>query len=478
MNKNIFRENARRAAALLLIITLLFSLSSCFTINLSNTATKEEITENVAASIENNTKQYTYVADYLSYWGMPKFNASKFKWYEAMYKRYYNYEGGLPEVFEHAVSVAELFLSELYDVTNLKSKDEVTDALLTVYSVTVGDPYSIYRNTEDSNFETDDMNGVFTGIGIQVEHNVAEDTTIIVAILQNSPAETAGFEIGDHIYAVDGVTVEEVGYSQAMKNIRGPIGTEVTVTVLRDGNQLDIKAIRDLVVEITIEYEVTEDGYGYVRIFSFKDNTAEQFKVAIEMLKRANVKGIIFDLRNNPGGYVHTVCEMLSYLLPSGLDLMSYNYKDGTGNIEKSETDLIPVLDDNGVQKNDADGNPLYDEADSTVDLPMVVICNEYTASSAEIFTSALRDHREEGVVTFTSVGTTTYKKGIMQFSVSYTDGSTATFTVAYYCPPSGVNYHGVGITPDVVIELTEEGDVQYDAAVSELEKLINANNN
>ena len=466
-----------RLLSIILVLALLFSLTSCFTIDLTNTASKDEIEANIAESVENNQKNYGYVADYLSSWGMPRFNSAKVKWYEAMYKRYYNYEDGLPEVFEHSVMIAELFLEELYDLVDLTDKDEVTDAILTVYSATVGDPYSIYRNAEDSVIEESDMNGEFTGIGIQVEHNYLDGTTVIVAILPNSPAETAGFEVGDHVWGVDGALLSDLGFETTMNKIRGPIGSEVTVTVKRDGELIDIKAVRDLVVEVTIEYEITEEGYGYVRVFSFKDNTSDQFKLAIEQLKRANVKGIIFDMRDNPGGYVHAAREMISYLMPTGIDFLSYNYKGGNKVVEKTEDDLVPVLNAAGEQVSDEDGNPKYESRDNVLDLPMVVICNEYTASSAEIFTSALRDYRDMKMINYKTVGQTTYKKGIMQSSIGYTDGSTATFTIAYYCPPSGVNYHGVGITPDVICEASEEGDAQYDKALEVLGEMINANN-
>ena len=124
------------------------------------------------------------------------------------------------------------------------------------------------------------------------------------------------------------------------------------------------------------------------------------------------------------------------------------------------------------------DVDPVTGEvSDHVLELPMVVLCNEYTASSSEIFASAVRDYRDDGVITSaTIVGTVTYKKGVMQRGYLYSDGSTITMTVAYYAPPCGVNYHGIGITPDVLVENTETEDLQYETAVSELLKLINAN--
>lgn len=468
---------AQRSVALLIFLTMLVSLGSCFVIDLTRASSKEEIEANVAATLEGEGKNYSYVSDYLNYWRVPLFDSIKFRWVEAVYKTYYNYEDGLPDTLEHATATVGAFLEHYYEGINLGSKSDVTDALISCYVGTIGDKYSIYRTAKESGSYTEDMSGSFAGIGIQVEYNMETNVATIISVFLDSPAEEAGFKVGDVVRAVDGVSIDEVGYTECMNRIRGKIGTNVTVTVKRGEALVNLTATRRQITEKTIQSEITDEGYGYIVITDFKDNTAEQFSIAIEQMKAAGVKGIVFDLRNNPGGYVHTVSAMLSYILPSGLDIMSYQYKGRARTVIQSVTDSVPILDEDGKQKTDDKGNPLFEEKDSTLDIPITVICNEYTASSAEIFTSAIRDHRNSGVLNATIVGTTTYKKGIMQSTFSYSDGSSVTLTIAYYAPPSGVNYHGVGVEPDVTVELEGDSDSQYDAAIEELKKLINANN-
>jgi carboxyl-terminal processing protease len=239
--------------------------------------------------------------------------------------------------------------------------------------------------------------------------------------------------------------------------VRGEIGSSVEITFIRGEEFVTVTAIRAEVEEILVDYTIDyEENLGYVRIVSFKENTINQFVKAIDELEKQNVRGIVFDLRTNPGGYVQSVCDVISYLIPSGKTIVSYQYKGRENVVRKSTDDAFGV--------------------DHVVDLPFVVICDGYTASSGEIFTSAIRDYRDEGMIRATIVGTTTYKKGIMQNTYYYLDDSTVTVTVAYYNPPCGVNYHGIGITPDVIVENTAEEDLQLKTAFAELIKLINAN--
>ena len=313
--------------------------------------------------------------------------------------------------------------------------------------------YAFYRPPVETEDYMTDMSGKFGGIGVMVEYNDQDETIMVNTVYPGSPAEKAGIKVGDYFYSVDGKTVEELGYTNAVNYIRGEIGTTVTLVMLRDGEKITVTAIRDEVEEINVAYEIdTEKNIGYVQIVAFKENTFPQFKEAIDSLEAAGVKGIVFDLRNNPGGYVDSVVSVISYLIPNGKRVMSYQYK-GYG--EK-------VL------------NSKDDGEDHKINVPCVVICNQYTASAGEIFTSAIRDYRNKGEMVATIVGVNTYGKGIMQSSYYYPlDKSTVTFTVAYYNPPYGGNYHGTGVAPDDVVEIENNLDTQYEAAVNELQKLI-----
>jgi len=447
---------------LLALILILSSLSSCILFR-KPAGSKNEIENNISESPSNC--KYTY--QYLANWGLPAFDYTKFLYFENIVTGYYCYNE-LPDAKEHARLTAEAFLDNFYDKIDLTNLSDVTDALLTCYVAVLGDPYSLYREpVETEEFETN-MSGKFGGIGVMIEYDHKNETLMVSTVFIGSPAEKAGIQVGDYIYAVGGKTVEELGYLNAVYYVRGEIGTYVDLTLLRGDNYVTVSVLRDEVEEISVSHDIDEENnIGYVQIVSFKDNTFAQFKESIDALEEAGVSGIIFDVRANPGGYVDSVCDVLSYILPSGYPVVSYKYKGKDPVVRRTQPDGM---------------------VDHILDLPMVVICDENTASAGEIFAAAIRDYRNENMLDATLVGTVTYKKGIMQSGYSYPDGSTVTLTTAFYDPPCGVNYHGIGVSPDVYVELPkpeldeETGkylpvdDTQFEIAVEELKKLINAN--
>ena len=444
-----------KSLVLLLVLSVLFSsLVSC---NLFSyvAGDKGEIQDNINGTDDStpSNKQNDYVSDYLREWGMPLFDKVKFKYLEECFIQLYNYEGGMPDTLSHAKKAAELFMENYYDVIDKNDKTAVTDALLDCYVSALDDPYAFYRPPVETEDYMTDMSGKFGGIGVMVEYNDQDETIMVSTVYPGSPAEKAGIKVGDYFYSVDGKTVEELGYTNAVNHVRGEIGTSVTLVMLRGNEYVTVTAIRDEVEEINVAYDIdTEKNVGYVQIVAFKENTFPQFKEAIDALEAAGVKGIIFDLRNNPGGYVDSVVSVISYLIPDGKPVMSYQYK---GSAEK-----VLYSKDEGE--------------DHEINVPCVVICNQYTASAGEIFTAAMRDYRNAGEMSATIVGVNTYGKGIMQSSYYYPlDKSTVTFTVAYYNPPYGGNYHGVGVIPDVVVEIENNMDTQIEAAINELQKLI-----
>lgn len=429
-------------------------------------ADAEEILENIARSEEENDKNYDFVSSYLIDWGFPEFDKAKVNWIESKFYTYYNYEGGISAsvsaVMPRAAEIARIFIDEHYSNIDLTKKDDVTAAIVDAYVTYSGDPYAVYRTGDEYNEFNTDMSGEFCGIGVMVEYNHKDESLMVATVYPDSPAERAGFKVGDFIYAIEDTTIEEIGYMNAVYLIRGERGTPVNVTVLRGEEQIVLTAIRDTIVEKSVLYEITDEGYGYIQITTFKGNTDEQFAIAIDHMRENNVKGIIFDLRNNTGGYLDTVVNMLSYILPTGKLLLTYEYKTLGSRSAMTTDDYYDEITGESV--------------DSVLDIPMVVLCNEYTASAAEIFTSVIRDYRNDGLLKAKTIGTVTFKKGIMQSTFAHQDGSSITLTIAYYNPPSGENYHGIGITPDIEIENTETEDLQYERAVEELTNLINAN--
>ena len=461
MHGKLRRPLWRISVLFLLAATLLASaiaLSSCAS---DTPPTKDEILENIEKTEPGDTKSYSYVMQYFSLWEMPEFDREKFAWVENHFKTNFNYGDGLPSTREHALESADLFLNEYFDNINLKNKTEVTEALINSYIAVIGDPYAVYRGAEEGSEYNDTISGTFGGIGVVLEYDHTKKTIMISSVNPGSPAEAAGLRAGDFIIGVDGNSIMEIGYLDVVKHIRGEVGTSVFITVERDKEICGFPCKRAIVDEKTVAY-TTVEGVGYIAVSGFKKNTYGQFANAVDALTEAGVSGIVFDMRNNPGGLVDSVCAMISYLVPSGNVILSYEFNDKTA-IITSESD-----------KELEDGTKI----DSVLDIPVVVICNEYTASSAEIFTSAIRDYRDMDILEAKIVGTTTYKKGIMQSTYSYKDGSSLTYTIAYYNPPLGQNYHGVGIKPDVTVDLKGDEDTQLKVAIDELKLLINANQN
>ena len=465
MNQNKFSKKIRLLSFLLVIVIISISLIGC-----RPEQSKEQILDNISSSEQ---KTYNYVWNYLQEFGIPDFDKMKMRWVENSFQTYFNVKSGLPGIYQHAVMTATAFMERYYDKIDIKDRSAVTDALLTCYVEATGDKYAYYRTPTESDDYNDDMSGTFGGIGVVIEYDHSAKTLQVSNIYPDSPAEAAGIMVGDYIQAVDGKTIDEVGYLYIVDLVRGEIGSPVEITLKRGDSIIKVTAIRALVQEKTVVYELIEGGIGYVQLVSFKDNTFAQFVEAIDALEGMGVKGYVFDLRNNLGGYVYSVTDIISYLIPNGHPMISYSYKNYPTEVISSETDIHPTKKDPGDPT-----KPL--EEDHKTTLPIVVLCNEYTASAGELFTAAMRDYADEGLLNAVTVGTTTYGKGVMQAGFGYTDGSSIIFTVAYYNPPCGENYHDIGIEPDIKIENAYDGDTlidsQYKKAIEEIKSLINAN--
>lgn len=432
MNK---RRYASAALAVLLLLSLMLSLSSCFGAGDGVMPSKETL----ASNIDTENKNASNVTGYLEKWGFTPFNKNKMLALEELYAKEF-YEQ-LPSKTKMAAEVANYFLEYFYDEIDLTSSAEVTDALIHCYVAATNDAYGVYRTADEYVEYNTDMSGTFVGIGISVQY--INNQILVITVFDDSPALRAGIKEGDIIIKVDGESVEELGYEQAINNVRGEAGANVTITVVRDGRELDIVATRAPVTEMSVFYELSEELIGYIEITSFKGNTDEQFIEAIDYMEENGARAIIFDLRSNGGGYVDTVINMIDYLVPKGTQIVSFG----------SYTNLIKA------------------ENDHRISVPVAILTNAYSASASELFTAALRDYSSEemGLMDCTVVGTTTFGKGVMQTTYKFTDRSSITLTVAYFYSPLGNNHNEVGIIPDIEVALGETGDSQYDRAYSEL---------
>ena len=371
--------------------------------------------------------QIPCACSYLVDMGFKNFDNNDFRMVEYKFKQYTIYE--LDSPYALALETARFFLDNFYDNIDLTDKKAVTETLIYSYVVATGDRYAAYMPPASYEDYTGGMSGNFVGIGVEVLLDYQNGTVLIQNVMDDSPALEGGLKNGDYIIAVDGVTVTADNVAEVVDLIKGESGTTVKVTVKRGEETMDFTLTRRAVVEKTVKYTIDEDKIAYIKITSFKDNTAAMFKEAVDSAERDGAVAVIFDLRSNSGGYLHAVTEMLSYLVPRDTRIVSY-YDSYT----KRE-----VID--------------YATDDHTLDVPCVVLCNNYTASAAELFTSALRDYNDWGIIDATVVGTNTYGKGVMQDVFSLGGGYMLKLTMAYYNPPCNVNYDGVGVAPDVLVE-------------------------
>lgn len=306
------------------------------------------------------------------------------------------------------------------------------DSIMAGYVYGVGDEYAGYYNSDDFLALISDLEGEMTGVGISVIYNTEYKVIEVMNVMPDSPALEAGVMVGDLIVYVgeDMESVAELGYYPAVNKMQGEEGTEAVFTVYRGENLEEIIEFRIKRAKIT-EQTVMSHVYspdktvGVIQISGFDSKTPEQFIGAIDDLTVQGCDKFVVDLRYNPGGELNSILNVLDYLLPEGPMIRIY---DGDNNLVES-----------------------YDSRPGEKDIRMAVLVNENTASAAELFTSAIRDYNKAVIV-----GTTTYGKGCMQTTIPLSDYSAVSVTYRMYNPPFSDNYHGVGIVPDVIVELDE----------------------
>ena len=314
------------------------------------------------------------------------------------------------------ISVLEQAVSDNYYESVDDSK--LMDGALKGYISALDDPYSGYLTNEEYHQWQSNEAGVSVGIGVTVTLTEDESGLQIVSVENPSPAKLAGLQADDIITAVDGETVADLGYQEAVSHVRGEADTSVELTIQRGKTELK-KTVQRQEMQVTSAYgTMLENKIGYIRIASFKENTVEQFQNALNQLLKQGAKGLVFDVREDGGGLVAALEKIVDPLLPAG-DIATATYQDGTTKV------LVH-----------SDANEL--------NLPMMVLVNGNTASAAELFTASLKDFGKAEVIG---------GKGIMQNTFELPDGGAVTLTVATYQTTKGECYHGVGITPDVIME-------------------------
>lgn len=297
----------------------------------------------------------------------------------------------------------------------------------------LGDPYSTYYTNEELNQVKESTEGIYGGIGAYIGYDNTTHYCKITGIIPNTPAEEEHLQPEDIIYEIDGTNAYEMTTTDVVALIKGKEGTQVTLKLVRKGetDYLEKTLTRRAIEAPTVNYEMKEDGIAYIQITQFDTVTPGQFEEKMNKAREEGMKKLILDLRNNPGGTLESVVKIGNMLLPEGL--------------------IVYTEDKNGNRKE-------YKCAgEHPIDVPMVVLVNDNSASAAEILAGAIKDYKVG-----TLLGTTTFGKGIVQRVFSITDGSAVKLTVSHYYTPNGNDIHKKGVAPD------EELEMDYDAYVDE----------
>ncbi len=328
-----------------------------------------------------------------------------------------------------------------------KEEDSLREGLYAGLMSGLNDPYSTYYTAEQYKELNTSNEGSYVGIGAVLQKD-KDGGAKIVQLYEGGSGEQAGLKKGDVLKAIDGEDVTEKENSDIASMIRESDKDSVTLTIQRDEETKEIKVeIRDVEIQ-TVSHEMLDDETGYIRISEFSEVTSNQYKKAFEDLQDKGMKKLVVDLRDNPGGLLTAVCDVLRQILPEGL--------------------IVYTEDKNGKKEEEkCDGK-------SELAMPLAVLVNGGSASASEIFAGAVKDY---GIGTI--VGTTTYGKGVVQTIQPLSDGSAVKITIAKYFTPKGNDINKKGIAPDVEAELSEdstdwtelthEEDTQHQAALKEI---------
>ena len=311
---------------------------------------------------------------------------------------------------------------------------QIEDTLYTGMVAGLDDPYSVYYTQEQLESMEEATSGEYSGIGATLSQDPDTKEISVVSCFDGTPAEEAGLLPGDVITGWNGNPVSDMELSELVSKIKTDPDEHLTLSIERDGEELEVELTRRAVEIPTVEYEILEDQIGYIRLLEFDEVTAQQFEEAMSDLESQGMEKLIIDVRNNPGGVLQTVCDMLDQFLPEGL--------------------IVYTEDKNGKR------TEYTSDEEHQFTKPLAVLVNGNSASASEIFAGAIQDY---GIGTI--VGTTTFGKGIVQKIFYLSDGTGLKLTMAKYYTPKGHDIHKKGIQPDVEVELDE--DLQNQSSIS-----------
>ena len=346
---------------------------------------------------------------------------------------------------ERKLSILNSLIDESYlgDI----DKKKLEEGLYEGYIGGLDDPYSVYYDEEETKAFMEATEGEYSGIGAVMTQSKDSGIIVLTHVYKDSPAMKAGLKDEDILYKVEGKEVTGEDLTDVVSRIRGEKGTKVELTVLRGkkNEEVTVVAVRDTIETQTVQTKMLEGDIGYMAVSEFDSVTYDQYVKGLDTLEGQGMKGLVVDLRGNPGGNLNTVCDILDLMLPKGL--------------------IVYTQDKNGAKRE------MTSDEENKFTHPMVVLVNGNSASASEIYAGAIQDYGLGKIV-----GTQTYGKGVVQQIFDLKDGTCVKLTIAEYYTPKGRNINGKGITPDVEeeYELNEknpEADNQLEKAVEELKK-------
>lgn len=351
---------------------------------------------------------------------------------------------GIGTEAEQKLNLIDQTLKDFYfdDIDDSKVLDNIYKAYVNAY----GDKYTVYYTADEYAKIQESSNGAYYGIGVVVRKN-DDGTILVVEPYDGAPGKEAGMRKNDVIVTVNGESVADQDLNSVVAKIKGDEGTTVNIGIRRDGSDdiTELTVTRRKVEIKTVAYEMLDDSVGLITISEFDKVTAQQFKEAYAQLETLGMKGLVIDIRSNPGGLLNVVVDMLDEILPDGL--------------------IVYTEDKYGNRQEYNGSNP------DVIDVPLAVLVNGESASASEIFAGAVQDYGAG-----TIIGTQTFGKGIVQTIRRMSDGSAIKYTMAKYFTPKGQDIHGHGVTPDIVEELSDEFNnlTEYDASKdNQLQKAI-----
>lgn len=327
-------------------------------------------------------------------------------------------------------------------------EEKMLEGALEGYVAGIGDEYTQYLDSEDIQELLQDTNGSYIGVGLYIANNTKTDEILVAGVFEDSPAYKAEIKVGDIIKKIDDVEYKGEDLTKASNYLKGQEGTKVKITIQREEKIFDIEVKREKIKFKYVKSEIIENNIGYIKVSSFDGKCSEDFKRAYEDLQSKGIKGLVIDLRNNGGGLVDQALEMAKLMVPKGSTLLITTDKNKKEEITKSDKEPI-------------------------INVPIVILVNQYTASASEILTAAVK----ENVPTAKVIGTQTYGKGVIQGIFLLKDQKSGLkITMQEYLTPSRNKINKIGIKPDIEIELPDEWkkqtviEKQYD---TQLQKAI-----